>query len=154
MLVYTEEDLATIGILVDPKSHIFLDGEEFYAGPSFSIKMNTIAERFCHREEEKGGKCLLIKGGGKVSIWIAIVEKNRQEFLRECVDKSIKRESIDICTKELTRCIGPIAQLLIDDALSLDPSLSLEKLVEQIALQIPHKTLSINFQKQMLPYLK
>ncbi|MGJ3254681.1 MAG: protein kinase domain-containing protein [Elainellaceae cyanobacterium] len=57
---------------------------------------------------------------------------------------------IERCQQELTHCVGPVAQFIIDDLLSDDPNLSPAQLVEAIAAEIPSPQQAETFRQRLI----
>ena len=73
---------------------------------------------------------------GPVSATPLATERSTPEFLSRC-------------RQTLTRCIGPMANYLVDDALADFPNLSPQDLVDRIAAEIPDPKKAEVFRKQM-----
>lgn len=64
---------------------------------------------------------------------------------------ALSAESIHYCEQELTALIGPVAHFLMQEALST-PSLSLEELVDRLAVNIPNPQKATQFKQRILAY--
>lgn len=56
---------------------------------------------------------------------------------------------LERCQQALTRCIGPVAALILEDVLAQDPQLTPQQFVEAILLEIPSPQQAEAFQKLM-----
>jgi serine/threonine-protein kinase len=56
---------------------------------------------------------------------------------------------MDSCVRELTRCVGPIANVIIKKVLTHNPQISRRTLIEALAVQIPDPQRAIEFRQQL-----
>ncbi len=54
------------------------------------------------------------------------------------------------CQQELTRCIGPMAKYIVEDALEQNPHLSGYQLIEMLAIEIPNAKQAAEFRHRLL----
>ncbi len=65
----------------------------------------------------------------------------------------LQPEFIEHCQQTLTQCVGPIAQYVIDDALSDDPNMMPHQLMEAIAIEIPDVDQAREFRRRLTAFL-
>jgi hypothetical protein len=140
----TETELVNMGIQVDQSPIISFQGKRFRRGPSFSLKNREIGISYCQREESRGCNFLLVENKTAVTVWkeeqVAVVDSKLQ----------IKRQHlIDNCRQELTKCIGPMASLIIEELAPEAESVEAEKFIKLIAEQIPDAKLAQEFTENM-----
>ncbi|HAX79345.1 MAG TPA: serine/threonine protein kinase [Cyanobacteria bacterium UBA11372] len=63
--------------------------------------------------------------------------------------ESLKPEFLDRCRQELTRCMGPMANLLLEEILNQSPHLTAVQLVEALAAEIPNPKRAAEFIKSI-----
>ncbi len=56
---------------------------------------------------------------------------------------------IDTCQQELTRCIGPMAKYIVEEVLEENPQLSVQQLVETLAMAIPNPQQAKEFRQRL-----
>ncbi len=62
---------------------------------------------------------------------------------------SLDASFVDYCRQELIRCIGPIANLLMERVLTNNPQLDRETLVEILSVQIPSSKQAAEFRQRL-----
>ncbi len=134
-----------MGISPDRSSKIIFQGKEFIRGSSFSIKNKNIGIDFCHTEEKKGYHCLLIEDSNSVTVWKSTIVKDQNSSSA----KVERNELINRCRRELINCIGPMAELIIDELSDELDNMSPEQIVQFLAEQIPDPKLAVNFRHSM-----
>jgi serine/threonine-protein kinase len=60
----------------------------------------------------------------------------------------------DRCQQELTRCIGPMAKYIVEDALDQNPQLSVPQLIDLLAAEIPNPQQASEFRQRLLLSLR
>jgi hypothetical protein len=56
----------------------------------------------------------------------------------------------DRCQQELTRCIGPMAKYIVEDTLEENPHISVQQLIEALAVRIPNAKQAAEFRQRLL----
>jgi hypothetical protein len=124
-------------------SNFTLNGKEFQIGPTFSLKMRDVAISFCEKEEREGKECLLIERSTAVTVWTQVKQPKRSS------PKLDKQAFIERCNQELTKSIGPMASLIIDELLNGSELLTPSQLIDRIAAEIPNQKLAEEFKRKM-----
>lgn len=62
---------------------------------------------------------------------------------------SLSPDFVERCNQALTRCIGPVASMILEDVLMNNPAMTPQQLVEAIAAEIPDSQQAQAFQKSM-----
>jgi hypothetical protein len=141
----TVEKLAEMGISIGHTSTITLQNKEFHIGPTFSLKMRAAAIGFCEQEERQGTKCLLIENATALTVWTYIPPASTEKIGSDLK----KKEFIKRCHQELTKCIGPMATLIVDELVNGEESLKSSQLIERIIEQIPDPKLAAEFRRNL-----
>jgi serine/threonine-protein kinase len=63
--------------------------------------------------------------------------------------KALSDSFLECCRRELTRCIGPIAKLLVKQVTTDNPDIDRTTLIEALATQIPNPRLAAEFRQQL-----
>ena len=66
---------------------------------------------------------------------------------------TINADFLDRCRKALTRCVGPMAEFLLEDAYGLMPNATRLELIERLASDIPDGTKAAEFRQQMSAFV-
>jgi hypothetical protein len=140
----TETELVNMGIPVEQSPIISFQGKRFHRGPSFSLKNREIGISYCEREESKGYNFLLVENRTSVTVW-----KEERVAVVDIKSQAKRQHFIDSCRQELTKRIGPMASLIIDELVDNNKSLADEKLIELIAEQIPDAKVAQEFTEKM-----
>ena len=61
----------------------------------------------------------------------------------------VSSEFVNRCRQALKRCVGPIADMLLEDTLTDYPNLGPQELVAQLAAEIPNPSKAEEFQQQL-----
>jgi hypothetical protein len=147
VIVFTAEKLAQMSISTINASSMMVSGDLFHVGPTFSLKMRAAAIKFCEQEESQGHECLLVESATSLTIWkrvINITEGDHAEPTR-----SERKEFITRCYKELRKCIGPMATLVMKELVDSTMSLTYPQIVDLIAEQIPNPKLAEDFRRNL-----
>ena len=65
----------------------------------------------------------------------------------------VEQDFIKLCEQELARAIGPMALLIVRQALTCEPSLSKTQLIENLAKHLPTSQLTTTFRQSLQVYL-
>jgi hypothetical protein len=148
LIVLTIEQLAEMGISSGSTDNFTFEGKEFRSGPTFSLKMRAAALGFCERQERHGTECLLVERASAVTVWTAVAKPiNRVE--QQPKPEFDRAAFIERCRQELTKSIGPMASLIIDELVNKSDPLSPRRSVEWIASQLPNAQLAEEFKQNM-----
>jgi serine/threonine-protein kinase len=55
----------------------------------------------------------------------------------------------NLCTQELSRCIGPMAKYIVEDTLEQEPQLSVQQLIEALSAEIPNPKQAAEFRQRL-----
>ncbi len=144
----TSTKLETMGIFSEMESMIILQGKKFSRGPSFSLKNRAIGISFCEREERRGYDFLLVASATSVTVWKEIkttIETSNSSFFE--LDK---QNFVECCRQELTKCIGPIALLIMDELISDLKLKTPTQFLDRIEAQIPDSKLVTEFRSNVM----
>ena len=143
MQIVTVEQLAKGGISIGQSSTITIKNRQFHIGPTFSLKMRDAAISFCKQEESQGIKCLLVENATALTVWKHTVD------LTEKIDAELNyQEFVERCRQELTKCIGPMATLIVDELVSGNKPLKASQLIEKIVAEIPDPKFAAEFRSK------
>ena len=148
MDILTSDELKLIGIFYDRSTRLVFKGKEFVLGPSFSLNKKSVGISFCIQEEENGHQCLLVETSNSIAVWKS-VKTRKKKSLDHHLSKIEKEELISSCLLELTKCIGPIATLIIEDLEDEANNMSPIQFVNIIAEQIPDLKVALAFRQKM-----
>ncbi len=144
----TSTKLEAMGIFSEMKSMIIFQGKKFSRGPSFSLRNRAIGISFCEREERRGYNFLLVESAVSVTVWKEI--KTTIEISNSSFIELDKRNFIACCRQELTKCIGPMASLIIDELISDLELTTPTQFLERIEAQIPDSKLVTEFRSNIM----
>jgi hypothetical protein len=172
MLTYTEKDLLAMGIQINSSGQLIIHEQNFRLIFSFTTKMKSFAENFCHREEGKGHNCLVIEADSTISVWRqTAADSNLQqevsgdlELLPNCTGKLIRQKFsaganylqpslITQCTTILTEYMGPIALFIVNDLSASNPNCPPAEFIEALASRIPDLATAREFRRKILKSL-
>lgn len=148
MDILTSNELESMGIFTDRSTKLVFQEEEFVAGPSFSTNNKSIGINFCIQEEKNGYRCLLIESSSSVTVWKCI-KKTKDQRSDRYLSKAATEKLVERCRLELTRCIGPMASLIIDELKGEVNNMPQTQFVDLIAEQIPDPKIASAFKKNM-----
>jgi hypothetical protein len=144
----TSSELELMGISPDKSNKLIFRGREFVIGPSFSTNNKGISVNFCIQEEKQGHRCLLVESSSSITVWKSVkTVKSKPENHQSSESK--KEELVDHCRLELTKCIGPMAALIVDELEDEANNMSQIQFVDMIAEQIPDSKIALAFKKSM-----
>jgi hypothetical protein len=148
MDILTSSELELMGIFPDRSKKLVFQGRDFVVGPSFSTNNKGIGVNFCIQEEKQGHRCLLVESSSSITVWKSIkTVKNKLETHQSSEAK--REELVDRCRLELTKCIGPMAALIVDELADEANNMSPIQFIEMIAEQIPDSKIALAFKKNM-----
>ncbi len=148
MDILTSSELELMGISPDQSKKLIFQGKEFVVGPSFSINNKGIGVNFCIQEESQGHRCLLVESSSSITVWKCIkTVKNKSANHQSSEAK--RAELVDRCRLELTKCIGPMAALIVDELEDEANNMSQIQFIDMIAEQIPDSKIALAFKKSM-----
>jgi hypothetical protein len=148
MDILTSNELNSIGVFPDRSTKLVFKGREFVLGPSFSLSKKSAGISFCAQEEKDGHRCLLVESSSSITVWKCV--KNEQEEPPDYHLSTIEREMlIDNCLLELTKCVGPMATLIIEDLKGEVTNMSRAQVINIVAEQIPDTKLALAFVQSM-----
>ncbi len=153
----TSIELKEMGILSEGESMILFRGKQFSRDPSFSLRNRQIGVSFCEREERRGCKFLLVENESSVTVWKEISnvlnnannlipELNEQLFREYNFDKTV---FLEYCREQLTKCIGLMASLVIDELVADPTLLTPTQCLDRIDNQIPDAKLATQFRSNI-----
>jgi hypothetical protein len=148
MDILTSNELESMGVLHDRSTKIVFQGDEFTVGPSFSKNNKGISINFCTQEEKNGCRCLLVESSSAVTVW-KCVNPTKEKLLEQDLSRIKKEKLLGQCRLELTKCIGPIATLIIDEIEDEINNMPRIKFIDMIAEQIPDPKIALAFKKNM-----
>jgi hypothetical protein len=145
MDILTSNQLELMGIFPDKSAKLIFQGKEFVRGSSFAIKNKKNGVDFCLEEEKQGHHCLLIEDSNSVTVWKCVGTKN-SDLLKSTAER---KDLLNRCRLALTKCIGPMAELIMDELADDLQSMSQTQMVDAIAEQIPDSKLANGFRENM-----
>ncbi len=148
MDIITSSELELMGIFPDRSKKLVFQGREFVVGPSFSTNNKSIGINFCIQEEQQGHRCLLVESSSSITVW-KYTKTKKSKPIDYQLSKAEKEALVDRCRLELTKCIGPMAALIIDELEDKANNMSRIQFVDMIAEQIPDPKIALAFKKNM-----
>ena len=147
MLIITPEELAVMCANTERSSTLTLEGKKFSLGPTFASKMKSAAIGFCEQEESDGHACVLVEDLTGITVWRET--QNVPEEVQPKVEKFDKNRFIKLCTVELTKCIGPMASLIMAESIESTESINPNQLIDRIVERIPDPKLAKEFKHNL-----
>ena len=148
MDILTPSELELMGIFPDRSKKLVFQGREFVAGPSFSTNNKGAGISFCIQEEQQGYRCLLVESNSSITVW-KCTKSTKSKSIDYQLSKTQKEELVDRCRLELTKCIGPMAALIIDELEDEGSNMSRIQIIDMIAEQIPDPKIALAFKNNM-----
>jgi hypothetical protein len=152
LIVLTIEELAELGILSRNTDNFTFQGQEFRVGPTFSLKMRSAAVSFGEQQEQQGCECLLIERTNAITVWTAVaksIEKPIEQPVKKKKSTFNREAFIACCRQELTKSIGPMAGLIIEELANCQEQLEPRQAIEWIVTQIPDSRLAAEFKQNI-----
>ena len=147
MLILTPEELAVMSGTTERASVLTLKGKQFILGPAFSSKMKSAAIGFCEQTEVDGHACVLVEDPTSITVWQEL--KSVPKEIQPPVEKFNKDRFVNLCTIELTKCIGPMASLIIAESIDSTEPINPNQLIDRIVDQIPDPKLAKEFRHNL-----
>lgn len=149
MDILTSNELESMGVSLDRSTKLVFQGEGFVAGPSFSTSNKSIAINFCLQEEKSGCRCLLVESSSSVTVW-KCVKPAKEKLSNQSLSTSEKEKIVERCRLELTKCIGPMASLIIDELAGEINNVPQAQFIDMVAEQIPDAKIASAFKKNVI----
>ncbi|WP_299492374.1 hypothetical protein [Acaryochloris sp. IP29b_bin.137] len=137
-------------------TQLLFHGQLFRLGPKISKKLENAALEYCQICCNLGQACLLQEDDSHWIIWKhvkavpqpAVPDFSPQPQSLPDQKQTLSPQFIEKCQQELADCIGPIAELVIEQTLSDLASVNLEprQFISVLSQKIPSSTLVSKFQ--------
>ncbi len=145
MLILTSAELTAIKTFDRQSSTLTIEGQHFSLGPTFSLKMREAAARFCQQQESEGIACLLVEGNNTINVWKEV----KPIVVDTSTPKLDKQKFVKCCETELTKCIGPMAKVIIAELVNSPDSLTANQFINRIVSEIADPKLAQEFKDNL-----
>lgn len=85
----------------------------------------------------------------KISRFVDSLEFNSQPQIKAEESNTLQSSFLEHCRQELIRCMGPMANIIIEETLAESSNLTAEQLVEALIAEIPNPQRAEDFRKRM-----
>lgn len=145
MLILTTAELMAIETFDRQSSTLTIEGQQFSLGPTFSLKMRDAATRFCQQKESEDTACLLVEGNTTITVWKEV----KPIVVSPPIHKFDKQKFVKCCEIELTKCIGPMAKVIILELVNSSDSLTANQFIKRIVSKIADPKLAQEFKDNL-----
>ena len=98
---------------------------------------------------------ILVRGSREVTLWLSddlvnLAGHRNNSLVTQPEEAALDSEFIKYCCQELTKTIGPIANLICQEILGQNPQINKIALIEALAKQIPDSQQAVKFQSRLI----
>ncbi|WP_299409164.1 hypothetical protein [Acaryochloris sp. IP29b_bin.148] len=148
MRIVQIQDLQAQGIQSINEHQLLFHGQLFRLGPKISKKLEKAALEYCQICCKAGQICLLQEDDSHWIVWKQ-VRKVRSPRVTQpsSPPNTLSSQFLNRCKQELANCIGPIAEVVLEQTLSEQGTVNLEpqEFIAALSQRIPSPTLASDF---------
>jgi|GEM_PF-3209798 len=143
------QDLQAKDINAIDDHQLLFRGQLFRLGPKISKKLEQAALEYCQICCKAGQICLLQESDTHWIVWKQ-VRKVRRPIVAESLAPSntLSSDFLDRCKQELMKCIGPVADLVVEQTLSewrVTPIIEPQEFIKALSQRIPSSSMASMF---------
>lgn len=149
MSIIQFQNLQTKYIKTINDHQLLFHGQLFRLGPKISKKLEKAALEYCQICYKAGQVCLLQESDAHWIVWKRVKKVSKSIVAKSLTPSNLlSSDFLDRCKQELMNCIGPVADLIMEQTLSgwrathiIEP----QEFIEALSQQIPSPSLASTF---------
>lgn len=148
MKVIQVQDLQAQDIQTIDDHQLLFHGQLFRIGPKISKKLEKAAWEYCQICCKAGQACLLQEDDAHWIVWKRVRKAKRLSVAKPLTQpNTLSPQFLNRCKQELVDCIGPIAELVLEQTLSEKGAANIEpqEFISALSQRIPSPSLASTF---------